>query len=464
MNDSDRASDRLVAELASRIGSLGVEVADIAGNLDEVTHRLGDQAAQFKELQEAAETMVSGNREIDRAARTTQAAATAAGNEIAESRALIEGATQRTVELTAAVARIEERLGSFSAVLTQIGGVASSIETVAKQTRLLSLNAAIEAARAGEAGRGFAVVAGEVKKLAEETRAATDRIGVIVRELGAQIQGLISESGDATRHAQHAQQGAETVKGVIVRANEAFATVGREIDAIAQSTTVNLLACDTTLDQLGNLAAGVDLSVANLERADARVEGLLSLSERLIEFIAESGVETADTPLIRAVIDTAQRIGAEFEAAIRRGEMSEARLFDERYREIRGTNPKQYLTEYVEFTDRVLPAIQDPLRRTDPRIVFCVAWARGGYLPTHNPEYRQPQGPDPEWNAAHCRNRRLFDDRAVQKVGQNTKPFLLQTYRRNMGGGRFVLMKDLSAPIFVQGRHWGAFRMGFREA
>jgi methyl-accepting chemotaxis protein len=463
MNDREGASERLVAELASRIGSLGVEVADIAGNLDEVTSRLGGQAAQFKELQATAETMVAGNREIDRAARATQGTASAASDEITESRSLIEGAVQRTAQFTTTVARIEERLGSFSAVLKQIADVASSIETVAKQTRLLSLNAAIEAARAGEAGRGFAVVAGEVKKLAEETRAATDRIGTIVQELGSQIQGLIGESGDASQHAKHAHQGTETVKGVIIRAKDAFTTVGREIDAIAHSATQNLVSCDTTLGQLDQLAAGVDLSAANLASADRRVEGLLTLSERLIEFIAESGVETRDTPLIRTVIETAKRIGEEFEAAIRRSEISEARLFDENYREIRGTNPKQYMTDYVEFTDRLLPPIQDPLCRTDPRIVFCVAWAKGGYLPTHNPEYRQPQGPDPEWNAAHCRNRRLFDDRAVQKVAANTKAFLLQTYRRNMGGGRFVLMKDLSAPIFVQGRHWGAFRMGFRE-
>ena len=157
-------------------------------------------------------------------------------------------------------------------------------------------------------------------------------------------------------------------------------------------------------------------------------------------------------------------ISEAFERAIERGDIRLEQLMDEKYREIAGTNPKQYLTDYVDFTDRILPPIQDPVQKIDPRVVFCVAWAKGGYLPTHNPNYRLPPGPDPVWNNANCRNRRLFNDRAVQKVAANTKPFLLQTYRRDMGGGNFVLMKDLSSPIYVRGRHWGAFRMGFRQS
>ena len=66
------------------------------------------------------------------------------------------------------------------------------------------------------------------------------------------------------------------------------------------------------------------------------------------------------------------------------------------------------------------------------------------------------------WNAANCRNRRIFDDRTGMGGARNREPFLLQTYRRDMGGGVFAVMKDASAPIFVNGRHWGGFRMGFR--
>ncbi|MDR3489583.1 MAG: methyl-accepting chemotaxis protein [Bradyrhizobium sp.] len=455
-------SERLVDQLANRIGGLGVELADVAGNLREVAGRVSSQSDRFGQLQKAAETMVSANHDIAGASRAVQSAASAAVDDITQSRNAVETAVQHIAELIEAVGRIELRLGSVGTALAQVAKVSGSIEAIAKQTNLLALNATIEAARAGAAGKGFAVVASEVKSLAEATRQATQLINNTVRDLDGQVGSLIGESGDASLRAKNAGEGAQQIQSIIVRVQDVFNGVGREIDGVAQAATSNLAQCDMVIDELGSLAKGVDLSSTDLKQADDRVARLLDHSEELIELIADSGVETSDAPLIRVVIETAKRISDEFEAALERGDIRLDQLMDEKYREIPGTNPKQYLTDYVALTDRILPPIQDPIQKTDPRIVFCVAWAKGGYLPTHNPNYRKPQGPDPVWNNANCRNRRLFDDRAVRKVAANTKPFLLQTYRRDMGGGNFVLMKDLSSPIRVRGRHWGAFRMGFR--
>jgi methyl-accepting chemotaxis protein len=457
-------SEKLVDQLANRIGGLGVELADVAGNLQEVAGRVSGQADRFGHLQKTAETMVSANHGIASASQAVQSAATAAVGEITQSRAVVETAVQHIAELIEAVGRIENRLTTVGTALTDVAKVSGSIEAIARQTNLLALNATIEAARAGAAGRGFAVVASEVKNLAEATRQATQLIGDTVRGLDGQVNGLIGESGDASLRAKNAGEGAAQIQGIIARVQNGFTAVGHEIDSVARAATSNLSHCDAVIDELGHLAKGVDLSSTDLRHADDRVAKLLETSEGLIALIADSGVETSDAPLIRVVIDTARQISAAFEAAVARGEITIDQLMDEKYREIPGTDPKQYMTDYVTFTDRILPDIQDPIQKFDPRIVFCVAWAKGGYLPTHNPNYRHKQGPDPVWNNANCRNRRLFSDRAVKKVAANTRPFLLQTYRRDMGGGNFVLMKDVSSPIHVRGRHWGAFRMGFRQS
>ena len=456
-------AENLIEELATRIGGLGVELADVAGNVQEVASRVSHQSERLGHLQRTARTMVTANHDIANASEAVQSATSAAVGEITQSRGVVENAVKHIGELIDSVERIESRLGAVGSALSQVAKVSVAIETIAKQTNLLALNATIEAARAGNAGRGFAVVASEVKSLAEATRQATQQIGDTLRGLDGQIKSLLGESGEASSRAKNAGNGAQQIEGIIARVQDGFTNVGREIDGVARAATSNLAHCDMVIEELAELAQGVDRSSVELKQADSRITKLLDLSEGLIALIAESSVETSDTPLIRTAVETAKVISAAFESAIDRGEIQLGQLMDESYREISGTNPAQYLTDYVTFTDRILPAIQDPVQKSDPRIVFSVAWAKGGYLPTHNPNYRLPQGPDPVWNNANCRNRRLFSDRAVKKVAANTKPFLLQTYRRDMGGGNFVLMKDLSSPIVVKGRHWGAFRIGFRQ-
>jgi len=171
-----------------------------------------------------------------------------------------------------------------------------------------------------------------------------------------------------------------------------------------------------------------------------------------------------ENDLRKIVLSRAKMIAATFETALAKGEISAGDLFDVNYVPIPQTNPKQYSTRSLAFLDLCLPPIQEPILKLNPDVVFLAAVDRNGYLPVHNEIYSQPQGEDPVWNAAHSRNRRVFDDMTGLLAARNTEELLSQTYPRDLGGGELVLIKDISAPIFVRGKHWGALRMGARIA
>jgi methyl-accepting chemotaxis protein len=210
------------------------------------------------------------------------------------------------------------------------------------------------------------------------------------------------------------------------------------------------------------MTAGVDASTKALDSTRERVDRLVSMGERLIAVTAASGLETVDTPFIKAAQETAAKLGKALERAVAAGEIGLGDLFDDKYAPIAGTNPQQMRTRFLDVTDRYFPDIQEPMLQFDPRVVFCAAVDRNGYLPTHNRKFSQPQGSDVAWNTANSRNRRIFADRVGLAAGRSTQAFLVQTYRRDMGGGKYALMKDVSAPIIVDGRHWGGLRLAYK--
>lgn len=172
--------------------------------------------------------------------------------------------------------------------------------------------------------------------------------------------------------------------------------------------------------------------------------------------------QAVDQPFIEELTRRAKMVAESLEEVVDRGRTSIEDLFRDDYIPIPDTNPPQFMTPFTELTDLILPPIQEPMLRFDERVSFCAAVDRRGYLPTHNRKYSKPQGKDPAWNTANCRNRRMFKDRTGLAAGQNEAPYLLQTYLRDMGGGDYVMMKDLSVPVYVYGRHWSGLRLGYR--
>ena len=428
--EADRGRlQQAIQAIAGHASSMGREAAEVRGVIEDTTKAAHRSAEAVSALARQVEQITQSQQGIVSMTQGSHAA-------VARARDAVEGVGR---EVTAIVGTLRE-----------VAQAAGGITQIALQTRLVAFNASVEAKRAGEAGRGFGVVADAVKDLAAQVEDSSKRIMATVAELNTRIEAL---AGEIRADAADASQGAF---------HRALADVEGGVARIGEAAGASRGICGELNQRMGGIESEMHATGSALDAAMKRSEAFLTISEQMIETVAECGVETEDTPFIRAVQQAAGEIGALLEGALARREATLDQLFDEQYRSLPGSNPAQHATRFVELADRLFPAVQERMLESSPKVVFCIAVDRNGYVATHNRKYCQPQRPgDVTWNTANSRWRRIFNDRTGLASARNTHPFLLQTYRRDMGGGKFVVMKEAAAPIVVAGRHWGGLRLAF---
>ncbi|MGB8013752.1 MAG: methyl-accepting chemotaxis protein [Terriglobales bacterium] len=451
----------VVEEFAYAANGLGVGIVDCANRIEQVGSRLTDQTALMNKVQTGISSLTEDSRHIlDKSSDTLRLADGAAKN-VAASQGQIDGALGEIRTVLQMVAESGEMSKKLNLSLTGIATITSAINSIAQQTKMLALNATIEAARAGEFGKGFAVVAGEVKALAREAEAATAKIDSSIQELTKQVQQLIAQGERSADSAGRASQSTSKIGGLVEELRSAIDTVAEHTSGIHSDAEGISSQASSLIAEIGGAMTGVKEFSDQVGQVRQRMADLATAGEKLITITVNSGAETNDTPFVNYVMEAAAEISRQFERAIDEGAAKIDDLFDENYRPIPGTNPQQFDSCMVRIADRVLTPIQEAALAFNPKVVFCVAVDRNGYLPTHNKKFSKPQSADPVWNNANCRNRRMFNDKVGLGAGQNTKPFLVQTYRRDMGGGKTVVMLDISSPIKVKGRHWGGLRIAY---
>jgi methyl-accepting chemotaxis protein len=250
----------------------------------------------------------------------------------------------------------------------------------------------------------------------------------------------------------------------------------QRIDDGAKQTLEMSAEIAATMTQLAGMSGRIAELVTNIiglaERnagcADntlAQANQLESLATNLEEIgvvfkLGRSGEEAARVharmpQLVQAATGS---IGKLLEEAIDAGKLTLDDLFDQTYTPIANTQPQKFRTRFDEVCDRLLPTVQERILGDNQEIVYAIACDRRGYVPTHNKRFSEPLTGDVAKDMLSNRTKRIFDDTVGRRCGSHELPFLLQTYRRDTG----EIMHDISAPVYVKGRHWGGVRIGYR--
>jgi len=451
-----------LSDLGETGARLGHDVVSLAGFLDTLDARARAQTSDLAAARQGSDDVLAANAAVIAAVGTVTETADRTLGAVDASVEVVRGTAEQARHVAEWVQALDQQMSVLAETLANVRGTNEAVSSIASQVNILAINAKIEAARAGESGRGFGVVAEAINDLSHKTARAAEAIHGSVRDLTQRIDTMQAEASGVAREAQgllsHGNETDEALRRIATSVQTTREDAGR-ITAAAREVEAAGRAFAPGFDRI---ASGIGETATDINRARDRLHGLVDQSERIVQTTVALGGSSADASFIDYVQDRAAEIGQIFETAVADGEIGRGALFDFHYAPVPGTDPQQLMAPFTALTDRLLTGLQDRALNFDRRVVFCAAVTRDGYLPTHNRRFSRPQRPgDPVWNAANARNRRLFNDRVGLKAGRNTRPFLLQIYRRDMGGGSFAMMKDLSAPIFVDGSHWGGLRLAY---
>ncbi|HEX7877325.1 MAG TPA: methyl-accepting chemotaxis protein [Sphingobium sp.] len=452
----------LLTDLGERSGDIALQCSETAGFLGELTRRIQGDSLRLNQLQSNMETLAASQNESVIAAQELSFTARRAGRIIAEGHDAITQSLGQVAGLVEHVTGLEGRLRQFLDVIEAVGGISDQLGSIARQTRLLGVNAAIEAARGGEATQGFAVVAEEIRRLASQAgdsaASVGDKLGQLDRDARFLIGGVeanIVRGRDVSAHI-------DTLSATMAEIASLVSQFGERSNAIVTCT-------DEADGDVGALRQGLAIfsqsaveSAARVEMARGQLEQLEDMANDMLNTAAHGGHRTRNSRYIAFAEEGAEEVSRLIEQALTAGELARSSLFDTAYRPIAGSDPVQYDNGFTAFADRVIRPVLDKRTAEDAAIVGCCLIDMKGYLPTHITARSQAQRQgEPSWNMEHARNRQIFMDSQTRRALDGEGDFFLFTYRQDLGEGRYRALRSVFVPLAFGGRRWGLYEVGY---
>lgn len=275
------------------------ESVTIAESVDSMVQKMLEQSRESKEatdhvyrINSMTDNIVSRIESIHHNVTTTIEKARTGNENIEEYVTQLSEVNQVMGEIEKTSEKLHKSAGEMNVIL-------KSITDIAEQTNLLSLNASIEAARAGEAGRGFSVVASEIRTLAENTRNATGKIGMIITEVQDEAGSMTEKMQEGMKQLERGNSLAGRTKTSFLEIQDGTEIVNENVEEILQEVeslsdaVVTVKKCMEAVDQATGenttvteeISQTVSEQTANLEEISAQTEILTQYAQELKEAV-----------------------------------------------------------------------------------------------------------------------------------------------------------------------------------
>jgi len=254
--------------LSSATTQMSARSIESAGNAN-------SQATKTNQIAVAAQEMTATIGEISHNAETAAGASRVSADTANQGGTVMQAAATTMERIAHATSTVSEKMTSLSRRSEEIGKVVNVIQEISEQTNLLALNAAIEAARAGEHGRGFAVVAGEVRRLAERTKGATEEIAGTIRSIQEETRETLDVMNESRTSVETGMNETAHARKSLEAIIESSKQVEHQIHLIATAATEQTSASGEISESAGQIS---QLSMENAQGAEEAVEALKNLA------------------------------------------------------------------------------------------------------------------------------------------------------------------------------------------